>query len=602
MGQLYTDFTEELAQLQHQHADHPRRELAHLLFMALEREQLVVVAYREALMAARLASLPLSPSERKIFAQALAMAWRDEQGHTIYTRGLLRSLGSPWVRLKARASIVAGAVGGWASSICQHVSWRSAPLTWPLAKGVTWAGRLGGKVPRGVAAKLRHLRFRAFCAFQIDAERTAAAAWARMAVVARSLPDFGSGPARAFERFWGDETRHRAVFEALADHLDPHDRPVGEAAALVERLADVHPMFLPRAHRAHEWAEHPVGAGGVVAVREGGDKRRALHAVLEAGGLPERLAALEKPPAQCRVVVKVSLTMGLDRRDLSVVTDPELIAELRDWLAERGFTQVVVADGPTIYDRFYAHRSVPEVGDYFGVPEVHDLSTDQVPHTYPFGLMDSTVSQVWKEADLRIVVGKLRSHPVDFGHHALGSLQGVGPRIEDFLFDERRADRDVVLLAPLLEFPPHFALIDAFDSAADGISGILGRSRSFAPRRVYGGRDILAVELVANRHLGAPVPDTATLVATAMDWFGEPEIEVDGVDAPILGWRHPTSDEWMRVLSLVAYPTYELLSDRGASFVGHIDEAAFPPLEAPSLYVRLSRRLARAVLQLEKPS
>ena len=602
MGQLYTDFTHELTQLQRRHAGHPQRELAHLLLMALEREQLVVVAYREALMIERLEAMPLSRAERRIFSQALAMAWRDEQGHTVYTRGLLRSLGSPWTRLKAQISIVAGAVGGWASSVCQHVSWRTAPLSWPLAQAVTWAGRLGGKVPQAIASELRHLRFRDFCELQVDAELTAAAAWERMAAIAPSTPGFGAGSAAVFARFWGDEERHRVVFEALAAHLDPDDHPVGETADLVKTLAAVHPMFVPREHRAAGWAEHPVGSGGVVAVREGGDKRTAFRAVLEAGDLHACCDALGKPPNRCRVVIKVSLTMGLDRRDHSVVTDPELIAELRDWLSERGFEQVVVADGPTIYDRFYANRSVAEVGDYFGVPDVHDLSTDQVPHIYPFGLMDSTVSQAWKDADLRIVVGKLRSHPVDFGHHALGSVQGVGPRIEDFLFDERRADRDVVLLAPLLEFPPHFALIDGFDSAADGISGILGRSRPIAPRRIYGGRDILAVELVANRHLGAPVPDTATLVATAMDWFGEPELSVDGVDTPIAGWRHPTSDEWMRLLSLMAYPTYELLSDRGASFVGHIDEAAFPPLEAPSLYVRLSRRIARAVLQLDKPS
>jgi len=602
MGQLYTDFTQELAQLQRRHAAHPRRELVHLLFLALEREQLVAIAYREALMTERLKAMPLSRAERRIFTQALAVAWRDEQGHTVYTRGLLRSLGGPWTRLRAQASIIAGAVGGWASSICQHVSWRSAPLSWPLAQAVTWAGRLGGKVPRAIVSELRHLRFRDYCELQVDAELTAAAAWQRMSTLAPASPDFGAGPAQAFARFWSDEERHRAVFEALANHLDSDDRPIGDTAALVETLVGAHPMFVPREHRAAEWADHPVGSGGVVAVREGGDKRQAFREVLEAGGLSELIAGLDTPPEQCRVVVKVSLTMGLDRRDHSVVTDPELIAELRAWLAERGIVQVQVADGPTIYDRFYAHRSVPEVGDYFGVPNVHDLSTDQVPHAYPFGLMQSTISLAWKEADLRIVVGKLRSHPVDFGHHALGSMQGVGPRIEDFLFDERRADRDVVLLAPLLEFPPHFALIDAFDSAADGISGILGRSRPIAPRRIYGGRDVLSVEWVANRHLGAPVPDTAPLVATAMDWFGEPELEIDGIDTPIAGWRHPTSDEWMRLLSLIAYPTYELLSDRGASFVGHIDEAAFPPLEAPSLYVRLSRRIARAVLQLDKPS
>lgn len=50
--------------------------------------------------------------------------------------------------------------------------------------------------------------------------------------------------------------------------------------------------------------------------------------------------------------------------------------------------------------------------------------------------------------------------------------------LRGILFAERFADRETALLMPLADFPPDFALVDAFDAAADGLVGILGSSRS----------------------------------------------------------------------------------------------------------------------------
>ena len=39
------------------------------------------------------------------------------------------------------------------------------------------------------------------------------------------------------------------------------------------------------------------------------------------------------------------------------------------------------------------------------------------------------------------------------------------------------------------DFPPHFALLDAYDSAADGLMGVMGCPRPKVPRRLYAAAD-----------------------------------------------------------------------------------------------------------------
>jgi hypothetical protein len=147
MGLVYDQFAQELESLQRKYADRPRGELIALCLMALEREELVTVGYREDLMNQRLVGMPLSEPVRELIRHALIWAWRDEEMHTIYIRGALLKVGNPLLRWKTFGQQLGGLVGGWAGSVRQHVRWSSAPVSCAIATGVTWLGALTGKLP-----------------------------------------------------------------------------------------------------------------------------------------------------------------------------------------------------------------------------------------------------------------------------------------------------------------------------------------------------------------------------------------------------------------------------------------------------------------------
>lgn len=613
MGQLLKEFEETLARVHAKHRDAPRDELTRLLLLALEREQLVSVAYRDELIERRLSAMPLAADVQDVIRHAIAWAWKDEEMHAIYTRGLLLRVGTPAVRARALAAQVAGAVAGWASSAQQHARWSHAPLARTLAALTTWAGRMTGKVPRGVRDRLRFLTFREFCELQVDAERTAALCWRHLAELSGRVPEISPATRAELERMWMDEEQHRQVFEIIANALGSDDRPElhATALALANRVRLVGEFFLPREYRRAALDDHPLGRGGRVWVSRGeaaSDKIRVFRQLLDEAGLPACLSECArrcgKTVRDLAVVVKPTFMLGCDRRDLSVITDPVLVCELAAYLGELGCRDVAVAEGRNVYDNFLANRSVRAVAGYFGMTStsfrIVDLTEEQVPHQYPRGMAQHTVGRAWKEADVRIVFAKMRSHPVDLTHLTIGGLQGVGARLEEFLFAERRAHRDTAILMPLTDFPPHFALIDAYDSAADGLVGIIGCRNPPRPRRLYAGRDALAVDIVATRHMGVPEPRRSLILRSACHWLGDPtgRIEVVGCDEPIPGWRGPYATELSALLSLVAYPVYQFASGRGAAFVPRVDATAFPRLHRESLFLRGYRRVIRGLVGL----
>src|ERR1700688_940681 len=112
MGLVYDQFAQELQSLQRKYADRPRAELIALCLMALEREELVTVGYREDLMNRRLESMPLSEPVRELIRHALIWAWRDEEMHTIYIRGALLKYGGAVLRVKGFDPELGWLVGG----------------------------------------------------------------------------------------------------------------------------------------------------------------------------------------------------------------------------------------------------------------------------------------------------------------------------------------------------------------------------------------------------------------------------------------------------------------------------------------------------------
>jgi uncharacterized protein (DUF362 family) len=613
LGAVFEQFAEELKSWEAKFAGRPRDELIGLCLMALEREELVSVGYREELMTQRLSAMPIPPAVRELMRHALIWAWRDEEMHSIYIRGALLKYGGPLLKMRAFAQQMGGLVGGWAGSVRQHVPWPKAPISRAGATFVTWLGGLTGKVPEDVRKYLNYGPFREFCVFNIDAEKTASLCYERMIALAREAPELGRELAEDFVRVRDDEDRHAQIFEILANALDEKDQLVaGETEkSLTRKIEDVGEYFLPRTLRKQTVVNSKIGSGGRVFAFEGNsaeEKCNVFRHLLGESGLEEKLrqraAALGKRPADLRIVVKPSFMLGYSRKDRSIITDAELLRELANFLRERGFGNAVIAESANIYDQFFDHRSVAEVAAYFGMQEsgmpVADASNDQVPHAYFRGMAQNTISRNWKEADFRISFGKMRSHPIEMAYLTIGNLEWMGGRCDEFLFVERQAHRETALMMLLDGFPPDFVLLDAYDQASDGLVGVMGCPRPPAPRRVYAGEDALSVDLVAARHMGVREPEQTNILRAACHWFGDPRahIEVVGTNENLRGWRGPYETEFSTMLSFVAYPVYVFGSGRGSLFVPEMDEQAFPPLQRVSFFHRVLRAALRRLLGL----
>lgn len=613
MGAVFEQFAQELKAWEAKFAGRPRDELIGLCLLALEREELVSVGYREELMTQRLSAMPLSPTVRGLMRHALIWAWRDEEMHSIYIRGALLKYGGPLLRTKAFAQQIGGLVGGWAGSVRQHVPWSKAPLTRAGATFVTWLGALTGKVPEDVRKYLNYGPFREFCIFNVDAEKTARLCYDRMIALAREAPELGGELAQDFVRVRDDEDRHAQIFEILGTALDEKDQLVaGETEeTLTQQIEDVGEYFLPRALRKQTVVNSKIGSGGRVFVFEGKspeEKCIVFRRLLRESGLAEalehRAATLGKQLEELRIVIKPSFMLGYATKDRSIITDSELLGELADFLRERRCGNAVLVESANIYDQFFDRRSVAEVAAYFGMNEcglpIVDGSKDQVAHTYFRGMAQNTISQSWKGADFRISFGKMRSHPIEMAYLTIGNLEWMGGRCDEFLFVERQAQRETALMMLLDGFPPDFVLLDAYEQASDGLIGVMGCPRPPSPRRVYAGEDALAVDLVAARHMGVREPEQTNILRAACHWFGDPRerTEVVGTNESLKEWRGPYETEFSTMLSFVAYPVYVFGSGRGSLFVPEMDEQAFPPLQRVSFFHRLLRAALRRLLGL----
>ena len=614
VGSVYENFERELAGWDERYATAPKDHLVALCLLALEREEIVSVGYRESLMVKRLATMSLSDEVRDIIRHALLWAWKDEEMHAIYIRGAIFKLGSWPLRVRAFNRQMAGAIGGWAASVQQHVGWRAAPLSRSVASMVTKLGAVFGKVPADVCAHLVYGPFRKFCLFNVDAEQTAWLCWHRMAEISAKAKLLPANAAADFRRVQADEDRHARVFQILADSLTDNDTLVpGESAdTLVQRIAEVSEFFVPRSRRRS--SAHPLGSGGAVQVVQGKkleDKLPLFRKLLEQCGIVDAVRrqaqATGKTLAQITVAIKPTFMLGYDRRDISVITDPVLVETLADFLRALGCGDVAVIEARNIYDQFYKNRNVQQVADYFGFNSPHyrvvDGSEDQVPHSYFRGMAQYTVARTWMEADFRISFGKMRSHPVELAYLTVGNVEWMGGRCDEFIFAERQAQRETAIMMLLDEFPPHFALLDAYESAADGLVGVMGCSHPKRPLRYYAGCDALAVDAVAGRHMHMRDARQSSILAAAYHWFGGGDnIRVIGCDERLSEWRHPYHNEISTLLSLLAFPVYVLGSGRGSMFLPPMDPNAFPLLQRETPSEWLGRRTMRLLLGLRCPT
>ncbi len=498
-----------LARWREEYAGRPDEEAEHLWLLALEREQIVAVAYREESVAGRIDALPLSDDLRATVRQTLVWIWKDEELHAEYLRGVLLQRGGLASSMVVYGRQLQGALSGWVTATEHHRDPRTAPLRTGAASALVAVAGLTGRIPKLMQRELRFQTFRRYCELNVVLEMTAERAYRRLVELAATDEE-----REIFTRIRDDEERHTDAFRVLAAALTDTDELADgwTDADVIAALARISVWFLPASTRpaiadVDDGRARTFGTGAPVVVRSGHtdrDKLPVLEDVLDRAGLGERATGART------AAIRVSFMLGYDRADRSNVNDPELVAGLARYLRRHGVEDVAVLEAPTVYGNVFGHRSVAEVARYFGFESpdhrIVDIGDDLRSFRFERGLVQEAISATWVDADLRIVMPKLRTDPTEFAHLSLSTLEGTTGAIDETFYANRRVDFRSATMMVLDVAPPDFAVVDAWAPVADGPFGVMGCTTPAEVRHLYAGADALAVDEVVLGDLGISDP------------------------------------------------------------------------------------------------
>ncbi len=558
---------------------------------ALEREQVVDIAYSEDAIADLIRSLDVDEVTRRIVERALLWLQRDEALHAQYIRGCLLRSRRPLSWAPIIATQVVGMVGGWCSAVSPGHDTEAFGLRQLTAQAALRAGALAGQIPNELVAAFRLSGFRAFCEISLVLESAAIDAYDAM------LPILDDDEQETFLRIRADEKRHTEVFSLFLSTFDGNElRANKTAACLIDGLREISPWFLPTEFRDDSGPPNGMQERATSAVHavDAGTLDAALYRVL--ASLPD--------VAGKSVAIRANFMLAYDRRDQSNYVSPELIEALATRLRELGASAVSVLDSANIYDRYFDGRSVAEVANYIGLQtdsfQLVDCTADLVPLTFERGFAASVACREWVEADVRVILAKLAGDPAEVIHGPLATVAGLTGRVEDEQFyTHRLVDHRTAVLMLLDEAPAHYTVVDAWGPVADGPLGVMGCDRPNHQQRLYGGTDLMAVEATVISDLGLH-PSNSEILRRADQWFGTRHQDAFSASeaGPMNGFRAPHSTWWFRVINATAVPVYANLSGNGRLFVPKMDERAFPPSDDPGLFVRSVRAIAQRLFGL----
>jgi uncharacterized protein (DUF362 family) len=587
-----------LAEWEREYAGRPDALVRKLWLLALEREQIVVVAYKDETVVRRVNELDVPDDLRAVIRQTLAWIWKDEEMHVDYARSRLVRLRHPVPTAVVFGRQLVGAASGWISATSNHSTVKDNPVQALLARSVVTVARVTRRVPARLAKELSHQTFRGYSALNVALEESAALGYE---LLIKHVTD--PAEAEAVRRIAADERRHQQSFRVLAAALDDHGR-LREGVRthdVIDQLARISPFHLPAETREGVDVERTMARPDrrVVRSRQAAGDKSDLDGVFwpMLDGLRLHEAVRADPTG--RVVIKGAFMLGYHRRDRSNVGSPEVIDSLARYVRQHGATDVVLIEAPTIYDRYYANRSVHEVAEYFGFSSpnyrIADASADQVPVVFDRGLAQHTVSATWIQASLRLVVGKLRGDPAEIAHSCLSTMQGMGSRSDTVIHIDREIDFRTAVMMVLDVAPPDFGIIEAWGECADGPLGLMGCRTPVGLSRLWASRNIVALDAAVVADIGED-PANAVILRRARDWFGvdisAPTNDVVPVSAT---FRRRKATLFGRFICATAYPMYIFGSGRGSFFVPEMDETAFPQIGHTPIAIRAIRKASQVV-------
>jgi uncharacterized protein (DUF362 family) len=597
---LCDDVRARVAGWERSHADDPDGLMRRVWLMVLEREQIASVAYRSDDVVHRIDELAISDDLAAVLRQTLAWIWKDEEMHVDYARARLARARRPASTVVILGHQVFGAVSGWVSVASNHAHRRRDPIRSLAARTVVTAGRVTGQIPSELADALgRQLTFTDYCELNVALESSATLGY-------ELLADRLDGRERLdAERIAMDERRHSECFVALAAAFDRDGRlrdGVSEQQ-VIDRLGAVSPAHLPAHLRLADVDDaRTMRRSDRRIVRA----RRRSHEGVDAVVWPmlDQLGVMIAPDAT--VAIKTTFMLGYHRNDTANVVSPDVLDSVARWARAHGAGDVVVLEAPTLYDNHYGGRSVQEVATYFGYDSpsytIVDAGADHADVSFERGLSQHTMCRRWLDAELRIVIAKLRGDPTEVAHICLDTMQGLGNPCDTTLHLDREIDFRTAVMMTLDVAPPDVSIVDGWGACADGPLGVMGCDRPAVVDRLWASRSIVAVDAAVVADLGER-PEDVLILRRARDWFGV-DIRADpmSVEPVTSTYRRPRHSLLGRFVCATAYPMYLMFSGRGRWFGPEFDSAAFPELRPANPMIRLVRRSAQLAFGLRPPS
>jgi len=152
-----------------------------------------------------------------------------------------------------------------------------------------------------------------------------------------------------------------------------------------------------------------------VAVVEAADKFAALDEALEKSDffdfLRRKLLLAGKEKQCLKIAIKPNLMMFVSRKEMDVITDPELVEHLLRRLHGEGYSNAFLVESQNVYSNWYGNRLVNQVAQVAGyTTEFTDL-TQSAPVMYdsPFMGLHKISSKLF-EIDVLISFAKSKTH------------------------------------------------------------------------------------------------------------------------------------------------------------------------------------------------
>jgi uncharacterized protein (DUF362 family) len=262
--------------------------------------------------------------------------------------------------------------------------------------------------------------------------------------------------------------------------------------------------------------------------------------------LEEALEALHERPSGRRAVIKPNLGTQLGRAS-GATTDPSIVEAIHDALRDRGFTDIAIADGPSI------NRPVEEVFKKSGMSElarrlrVPLVDLNQAPRrmlTWPYG--EIGLPTLVLDADYYVNVPKMKTHVRVGVTLSLKSQMGLCDYEEKRNNHKRGLDEPLGQLSKILR--PHLIVLD-------GVEGMEGNGPTHGQRNSPGvfavGTDPVEFDTVVAQVMGYR-PEEVPIISHAATAPCRPDIcglAIEDVASP---FKRPNHGECQRMLGLRA--------------------------------------------------